>query len=220
MMDATRIGVYGASGSGKSTRVKALLQSAPRVVVFDPMAEYARPRGPMAACHSLAEVLAGLKRGWARGFKLAYVPPAGSEPDALHRLSLLLLQAQRPYFNRQSATQITLVVEEMNLSFPVAELPRELKGFKEICSRGRHYGINVLGVTQLVAEISTRFRGNTDGGAYVFMQGADTACVRTAARLVGAKWAPRLVTLQPHEYLFVRAGQVTEGRNVLKGKRA
>ena len=42
MKDARRIGVYGASGSGKSTLVKAMIGKAPRVVVFDPMDEYAR----------------------------------------------------------------------------------------------------------------------------------------------------------------------------------
>ena len=55
---------------------------------------------------------------------------------------------------------MTLVVEEMNLSFPVAGGVHKCTGFAEICSRGRHYGIDVIGASQRIAEVDTRFRGN------------------------------------------------------------
>lgn len=211
MKDATRIGVYGASGSGKTTCVKALIRRAPRAVVFDPLAEYAR--GGWTAAHSLADVLAALKRGWSRGFRIAYVPPAGGEADALHRLALLLIRAQRPYFEGQDTRKLVLVAEELNLSFPVASLPRELYGFAELCSRGRHHGISIVGVSQRLAEINTRFRGNTEGA--FFFRLADHTDAAVAARMLGPSWRDRLRGLRPHDYLYFANGAVAPGRNRL-----
>lgn len=214
--DAARTLVCGASGSGKTTRVKALLQGQTRVVAFDPLDEYRRA-GRWSHCETMKAVKDAMIRGWGRGFKIAYVPPAGAEPLALHQLSAFLTMAQRPYFEGRDARQITFIVEEMNLSFPVASLPSNLNGFPNICSRGRHSGINVLGVTQRLAEINTRFRGNTTS-AYFFRQGDHTDAA-TAARMVGPQYRSALLALPDHEYLHFAAGQVTRGRNSLRGKR-
>lgn len=210
--DARRIGVYGASGSGKSTRVKDLMRGAERVVVFDPMDEYASHR--FARCTSLARVLAGMKRGWAGGFRIAYVPPSNREAEALHKLALLLMQAQAPYRDERDARKIVLVVEELNLSFPVAALPRDIYGMGELCSRGRHYGIEVIGVTQRLAEVNTRFRGNTSE-AYFFRQ-SDHVDVQAVGRMLGPQWAKHVQELQDHHYLRRVGGQITDGKNILR----
>lgn len=218
MKDARRIGVYGASGSGKSTLVKAMIAKAPRVVVFDPMDEYARALRFHRA-DTLAGVLEAIKRGWAKGFRIAYVPPANAEPDALHRLSCLLLAVNRPY--RESvhgipALKTTLVVEELNLSFPVTGLPAALSGFPELCSRGRHSGIEMIGVTQRVAEVNTRFRSNTED-AYFFRQG-DNRDVGFAVAKLGAKWRAAIMGMQTHDYIKSSGGITTQGRNPLRRK--
>jgi hypothetical protein len=206
--DAQRVGVYGRSGSGKSYHVKrSLLAGRGRVVVFDPMDEYAAERFRRA--DTLAAVLAELRRGWGTGFRIAYVPPAGREPEYLHRLSVLLAQAQAPYLAGRDGRKLTLVVEELNLSFPVGGLPRELSGFGELCSRGRHYGIELVGVSQRVAEVGTRFRGNTDR-AYIFGQ-ADHTSRRTILQMIGPGWGDRLASLGLGEHLVFEGGAVREG---------
>ena len=43
---------------------------------------------------------------------------------------------------------------------PVAGGAEKSPGFAEMCSRGRHYGLDMIGVSQRIAEVSTRFRGN------------------------------------------------------------
>lgn len=211
--DATRIGVYGASGFGKSTRVREIIKDERRIVVFDPLGEYGG-RGRFTTCRALADVLAGLRRGWSSGFRLAYMPPVGHEPEALHRLALVLIQAQRPYFEGKDGRKLTLVVEEMNLSFPVSSLPREVYGFAELCSRGRHYGVSIIGVTQRLAEVNTRWRGNT-GSAYFFRQG-DHVDAGAAVKMIGPTWRPKLAALAKHEFLLFEGGNVKPGRNSLK----
>lgn len=210
--DARRVGVYGASGSGKSTRVKDLMKGASRVVVFDPMDEYGAHR--FARCTSLTRVLALMRKGWGGGFRIAFVPPSNREAEALHKLAILLMQVQGPYRDEKDGRKIVLVVEELNLSFPVAALPRDLYGMGELCSRGRHYGIEVIGVTQRLAEVSTRFRGNTSE-AYFFRQ-SDHVDVMAVGKMLGPAWAKKVQDLQDHHYLRRQGGQITEGKNILR----
>ncbi|MGH1445568.1 MAG: hypothetical protein ACRBBO_05940 [Cognatishimia sp.] len=159
--NAGRIGIWGRSGAGKSTFAKKRLKGQKRIVVFDPLDEYG-PRGDKICTitvHSLPEVLEAMKADW-RGFKIAFVPRSGQEPRYLSALCRLLLKAQQPFKDTGKGAGITLVVEEMNLSFPVHGGEAKSPGFAEICSRGRHYGIEVIGLSQRIAEVSLRFRGN------------------------------------------------------------
>ena len=68
------------------------------------------------------------------------------------------------------------------------------------CSRGRHYGIEIIGAAQRLAEINTRWRGN-ESERFIFRLG-DLADFQTAAR-----WLPdhrdALRHLRQFEYLHV-----------------
>ena len=152
--NAGRVGVWGASGSGKSSYVKAAIADRRRVVVFDPQGEY-----PGKRVGDLESVRREMRANWS-GFRISYTPPAGKEAIALSGLCRLLLAAQRPFKETGRGAPIVLVVEEMNLSFPVHGGAAKCPGFAEICSRGRHYGIEAWGVSQRIAEVDTRFRGN------------------------------------------------------------
>jgi DNA helicase HerA-like ATPase len=206
--DADRIAVFGRSGSGKSTLTKTMLRDRDRVVVVDPMEEYARARGFVRA-DRVAQVLVHLRRSWSRSFRIAFVPAAMREPSELHALSLVLLQAQAPYYEERDDRKLTLVVEELNKAFPVAALPRELYGFGEVCSRGRHYGIEVIGVSQRPAEVNTRFRGNTTASYWFAL--AEAVDETAAARALGRTHAARLRQFPTGRYLRFAAGEVTEG---------
>lgn len=215
--NAQRVFITGASGSGKSTWVKAKLKEYSHVVIFDPLDEYARELKSVKRVTSLQELRAGMKQGWQNGFKTAFVPPQGNlktKANALHKLSEFLLAAQEPYFSAKMKQQLCLVVEEMNLSFPIQNLPEEYWGFGEICSRGRHYGINVLGVSQRVAEVNTRFRGNCD--FHVIFRCADWVDIKTRAQQLGPSVKEQLEGLQVHEFLKVDQNGIEKGQNSLK----
>lgn len=208
--NAGRVGVWGRSGSGKSSYVKHRIRGQGRVIVFDPLDEY-RAEACTALAHSdggLDPVRAAMRAKWA-GFRLAYVPPAGYEPAALSALSRLLMAAQEPFRRTGKGMGITLVVEEMNLAFPTSGGVEKAKGFADICSRGRHYGITIIGVSQRIAEVATRFRGNCTE-TVVFAQRGPRDLAAAASEL-GLHSPDRVRGLDSLAYLHERNGTVAAG---------
>lgn len=208
--DAKAVAVYGRRGAGKSTCVKRLIRDCRRLVVWDPMGEYGRERG-IAATSSVAATLRQMQAGWARGFRVAYVP-SGDFVASLHRLSVALWGAQAPYDAGRDPRKIMLVVEEMNLGFPHS-LPAGKDGFLRLILQGRHRGIEIIGVTQRPALVSPNFRSNT-AETYCFAL-ADHVDLETLKKQVG-KRALELQRLENHRYLHIAGGQVSEGKNRLR----
>lgn len=155
--NAGRIGIWGASGSGKSSYAKQMIQTRRRVVIFDPVGEYSGKQ--FRTCKGIWDAIGDSYLE----FQFVLRPTTGKEPKFLNSLAANLLTVQEPFKEgRRGAPMLTLVVEEMNTSFPVNKGVSEAPAFAEICSRGRHYGIEVVGVSQRIAEVDTRFRGNCD----------------------------------------------------------
>ena len=217
--NAGRVGVWGRSGAGKSAYCKKRIKGRKRVLVFDPLAEYGRDANCKAIHHArrdgLDQVRLAMAANWP-GFRLAYVPPSGQEAKALSALCRLLMAAQRPYQETGKGDPLTLVVEEMNLSFPVSGGAVKCPGFAEICSRGRHYGIEVIGLSQRIAEVDTRFRGNCTETVVFAQKGPRD--IQAAADALGAN-RPQVQALGNLEYLHEAAGQISSGK-LSFGKRA
>lgn len=213
--DARCIAVYGRRGSGKSTRVKALLRGHKRLIVFDPMGEYGR-EGLAEPADTLAEVRAIMRRRWRAGFRIAY-QPAGDYVAKLHHLAEFLWHAQAPYEDGSDPRKLMLVVEEMNLGFPVTKLPRGQEGMLRLVLQGRHRGIEIIGVTQRPAAVSADFRGNV-AETYVLplSQALDYKAV---GEVIGREHEPKLRALQPHHWLHWDGATLTEGRNKLSPRK-
>jgi len=204
--NAGRIGVWGASGSGKSAYVKKAIKGMKRVVVFDPLDEYSTEG--MQRCRTVDEVRVAMVKKW-KTFRIAYVPPAGREPRALSQIAKLLMVAQMPYKSTGKGQGITFVVEEMNLSFPVHGGDAKARHFADICSRGRHYGITVYGLSQRIAEVSTRFRGNCTQSIVLRQQGPRD--IQAAVDASGATRA-EVMALKNLDYIAESNGERTNGR--------
>lgn len=201
--------VVGRRGSGKSTKVKSMIGENSRVIVFDPQDEY-REAG-FGSGNTAELIKTHLARSWEDGFRAAYVPPANRETMALDVLAKFILQIQEPYRAGQDERQITLVVEEMNLGYPVQALPAHFDGMARICNQGRHYGVNVIGVTQRPALVSTTFRGNISE-AFIFplSWGDDKNAV---LQMLGREHADQLTQLADYRCLHWRNGRVSEEGN-------
>lgn len=208
--DAGRIGVWGRSGSGKSTRAKAIIAKAARAVVFDTQREYGELAGFVTA-NTIDQVRQEMAKRWRGSFKIAYVPPAGNEKAALDRLSKLLRLAQTPFFEGSDQRQLSFLVEEMWKSYPVTSLPADMQGFTLLCSEGRHYGIELIGVSQRIAAVSTNFRGNCTE-TYVFRQKGPRD-IKAAADELGDVQPAQIQALQPHHYIHEKDGAITFGKN-------
>lgn len=204
--NAGRVGVWGASGSGKSSYVKLRLRGKSRVVVFDPLGEYSsvgfRP------CNSVAAVQRAMVETWPN-FRLSLVPTGGGEARKLSKLADFLLAVQEPYRTSGKGAPLTLVVEEMNTCFPVSGGAANAPFFADICSRGRHYGIEVFGVSQRIAEVDMRFRGNCNETVVFRQKGPrDT---RAAAAELGCE-PGRVSVLENLHYLHEAGGTITPDR--------
>lgn len=212
--DAIMRAVYGCRGMGKSTQVKELVKGQDRVIVLDPMGEYAHLPGFSAVAWS--EIPAVLQKP---KFRISYKPLRGAAPQALHHICAKLLEQQEPYLDWMARgrpgnppqKQIELVIEEMSLSYPVEKLPADLWGMTEICERGRHAGIDVIGTTQRPASVSTKFRGNVEETFCFHLDLAND--VDGVCTFIGREHRDTIRNLQPHEYLHKTLAGVEVKKN-------
>lgn len=214
-----QIGVWGRRGSGKSSYVKNRTSDLKRVVFFDPMGEYGAIRG-IKSVLSVNHLRLEMRKNW-EGFRVALKPRGGAEPATLSDLAFFLIAAQAPSVKSgKNIRPITLVVEEMNLSFPVAGGESKCPGMAELCSRGRHSYIEMIGASQRIAEVATRFRGNCTETVVFAQKGprdlaASEAELGLGLRSVGAgvaDLAPSKTKTQiVLPYLHEKDGTVTKG---------
>ncbi len=201
-----RIGIYGASGTGKTTLARYFIRNCNRLIVFDPMEDYAKGRG-WVVCHSIEKVKAAIGKRIKKGFKVAFIPMPNFEMETLHELSEYCLWLQSGYSeNKKLQNQLTFVVDELNLGYPARSHKERYNGFPTICSRGRHYGINVYGISQRVAEINTRFRGNTSA-MYILRQG-DLYDIDTLSRMLFTVPKEELITMKNFEVIYKNTDEI------------
>lgn len=204
-LSAGCFGIWGRRGSGKSTWLKQRLAEEPRAIVFDPMGEYGDHGFKLF--RSQRELARHVLAHWG-AFRVAYVPAAGAEAAELSSLSWWLAGVQdRAKEQGKRWEIIAFAIEELNLSFRLQGEGR-CTGFAELCSRGRHRGIEMYGVSQRLPEVSRRFRDNCTDHV-IFCQARSKA--REAALEIDAEEAD-VLRLEPLDYLHSAGGQVLRSR--------
>lgn len=210
-MDGKRIVVFGSSGCGKSTIMRQLTNNADRLIVFDPLPT----RAVTASEDGLKRVtnLSGLKAAFKKKtFRIWYQPPKNKRKqiEALHELSLVLDQLQSPINDGKHMPPVTLVVDEASQSFPVTNLPENLKGFDDVCTTGRHYRMNAVIASQYPAQVNTAARNNASG--WYFFQLTDHTALEVIRKMAGKEVSLMVSKLQPFEYVFLQNGKPTIGK--------
>ncbi|RQQ65551.1 hypothetical protein [Burkholderia stagnalis] len=141
--------VLGASGSGKSSYVKGLMERArpPRLMVFDPDDEW----GAFGTVTTrMADVLAGFQAAGPTGpIRTVFVPSpdpatAVKQFDAFCRIAF-------------AAERMTFIVDELK---SVTTPSRSPVGWGMLTGRGRKRGIRIYGLSQRPASIDKDFLGN------------------------------------------------------------
>lgn len=207
--------VAGMKGQGKTALSDFLARDRSRVVVFDVLGEY-QGKG-FSRVENFNLLMAMIRRDWRKGFRIAYFPSRVNMPKQLDDLAGLLCQVQDPYYKTPDGRvppipKILFIVEEMRWSYNHAAAAK-FDNFASIMTLGRHYGIDVIGTTQRIAEVSPNFRGNCDV-RFFFAQEEHTD-IDTIAKMIGPKNRAALMGLKPHEYLRLYRGQISKGKNRL-----
>lgn len=204
--EAILTGVWGVRKSGKSSFVKDGTDGEKRVVVLDSQNEY-RKEG-FKVVQSVNEMRDEITKS-PKKFRLAIVPKDGAEEIILNQVSDLVLRLQKPFHEGKSKLELTMVVEEMQNCFSVHRGVHKAPKFANICSVGRHSGINVIGTAQRIAEVATRFRDNCDETVILRTVGANS--IKAASEQTGLD-RKEIMALKKFDYVMIKDGVITRGR--------
>lgn len=220
--DAALVAIYGRRGSGKSTLTRALVDDRQNVVVFDPIADYAEMRGwePVQLADNEAvsrkrlnaAAKAALRR---KKFRLAVIPQADEEIACLHILASWLFDLQAGYREGRFREKVTLIVEEMDLSYPVHKLPKGMGGMAKLCNQGRHWGLEAIGVTQFPQQVSKTFRNNT---SYTYAFRLPDTPRRAVEENMNDGHKPTFRNLKQFEFIELSGDQMRVGKTLRSGK--
>lgn len=186
-----RYGIFGASGSGKTTKARQIIKRCNRLIVFDSVKnEWAQKAGEWlgrgaVVCYTLQDLKAALVKRWRKGFKIVFVPPFGREIAALHEVASVIWQAQAG-FGREHWAKITFFVDEAQEGAPAGLKQRyPAHGALRLAVMGRARGINFIVASQRIKSVDINIRSNLTG-LYIFRL-ADLADVQEARRLLMGK---------------------------------
>lgn len=213
--DASVTLIYGRRGSGKSTYAKENFTQ--RVIAFDPQGEY--PGAVVMAGDDITPLAKAAARDWA-SFRLAWrmglsddLADGKDYPEELHRLAKQVWRLQAG-FGRDHNDQVTLLIDEANLSVPVERMVKGSRAIMELALQGRHRGINLVAVTQRPALISADLRGQaSEVITFALAQPDDMAIMR---KIMQSADVDRLASMPDHHYLrWTSKGEITQGKNSL-----
>lgn len=206
---AQRVGIFGASGCGKTTKARELIKGLNRVIFFEPLADDLRrlqAQDGFKVIAGLNNLLQEVRKRFSAGFKLGYYPTAGDEDSELSRLSVALMNLQAGYGFSHNA-QVTLVVDELDLAFPSGISQRDSRnGFKNLCCRGRHTGINIIGLSQRMHLIDNVFRANCSA-MYLFRH-SEPADIDVGVKILGREYRGKFSTLRNFEYIYKQSDKI------------
>lgn len=186
--NAQQIGFWGVKGSGKTSEMVEHMRGQNRIIYFDAMGNMRVPES--TRLKTIRGTLEHIKNHWQRGYKIILEPGNRTSDCMAFMESLLpvLFSVQKPYYNSKKAItgfEITLVIDEAQKFFPRGKLSGEYYGLcEDLFTLGRHYGLNIYGASQRLAQVDTAFRGNCTQ-QFFFAQGdhTDIEAVRNSTGL-------------------------------------
>ena len=198
--------MWGRTRSGKTTLALALTGERHRFVAFDPMGEY-----PGTHVTTVEQLRAAVAKGWRTCFQVSYVPPRGEPwPAALNALAAAVFDMQAHYHDGTDRRPVTFLADELAGAYPNQKPPAGLDNYGDLCRRGSHWGVQLIGISQRPADVSTTFRGATSLDFYFAQR--DERSVAAACERLGRAWRDRVQRLSVGDYVALTETGVIEGR--------
>lgn len=212
--DGRLVSVFGRTGSGKSTLTKSQIKAGRnKLIVFDAVGEYGG-RG-WVQCNTRKDVIAAIKKGWKKGFKISFQPRRGHYIEDLHFLSMIAMSVQQPFKDGRDSRPITLVIEEADVSMPARSVKAQFSGMQSVTLQGRHYGVEAIVISQRPALVSMHYRGNVST-SYVFALGSQNDR-EEIAKVIGRQHLSMLTAMQDHEFIRIQNGSFQKGKTTKTG---
>lgn len=204
MKDAEVALIVGRRGTGKSVRARYMVRNSRRLIVLDPVDDWRGQADRMADTRELTE---RLRQGWSKGFRLRICPDPEHVMAVTDWLCRMLMRAQSGYYAGAHTAKVTLALDELNMAFPPNINTRQFPGVQRAILQGRHYGLEILGITQRPTAIKADFRSNARSRLIYPVE--DHTDMEVLAKQVGPRARQMLADLRPYHCLHVRDGQVS-----------
>ena len=177
-------GIVGRKGSGKSTRARVLVKYAPRILAWDPMADFVDvlPDHFEGLCDELYEYFNEVSTRRLNTFACAVVP------DDLEQEFEPVCQLALDY------GPLLLVVEEAPL---VCRANYLSPVFGKLVRTGRHHGIDVAWTAQRAGEVSRSLTSATD--FFIFFSQTEPRDLDAIAERCGREVAEKVAGLGLHD---------------------
>jgi hypothetical protein len=205
------VGVVGRKGAGKSTRVRTLIQYAPRIVAWDPMGDYDAvipDQFDDVDDELSAYLLAAAK---AKHFACAVVPSVIGDDDDADDLAAPFDRVCRLVYSHE---RLLFVVEEAPLICTPTYMP---SAFGTMVRTGRHRSIDICWTAQRAGEVSRALTSATD--IFIFYSQTEPRDLDAIADRCGGPTAVRVAELHEHESFtwdVIRREVVADSPRLLK----
>ncbi len=160
---ALRVGLFGCSGSGKTTKAKKLLTNVRRLIIIDPQREFMdNPTTTAKKATSRAEFIAILKSNFLKSnFAIIYCPKnLSSLKDDVDFIAKYIYGLQSAYGKGHFA-KITLFIDEAQEAVPSGTYQKNPdNGVLLLARMGRKRGINLVIVSQRLNTVDINLRAN------------------------------------------------------------
>lgn len=214
--DGQRVGIFGASGSGKTTKARGILKACRRLIIFDSVknewvinAQKWLGKKPLVIS-TTGDFLRALKKVFCRpDFLIVFRPNYGQEMDDLNEICGILFRAQTNYGITHNAS-LTLFVEEAQEAIPSGLARINPKHYALLLARmGRAKGINLVIASQRIKTVDITFRANLN--VYYIFRLAELSDINEANQFIKNKDA--LMKLPNGAYFFIGdAGQIKKNK--------
>ena len=177
------VGVVGRKGSGKSTKMREILERCRRLFVMDPMGEHSWIPNRFSDVRQAYQFL-----GWASTQQYcagALIPQRSLEKEFAVLAELVYLSGN-----------LTFGVEEVPMFCQPSYLPPQ---FDRIVRLGRHRKINLVWTAQRMAEVARRLTAATD--VFVLFAHTEPRDLDAIAERCGSEVAKQLAALPVHGYV-------------------
>ena len=183
-----RYGLFGASGSGKTTRARQLVRSCGRLIVFDSLKqEWHNNRkewlgNKAISVFTIEDLKKAIAKNWQKGFKIVFVPTFSMEIKQLDAVCLVIWNVQSG-FGIEHQAKITLLLDEAQEAAPSGlKQIQSNHGALMLSTMGRGRGINFIVCSQRLKSVDINIRSNLTG-MFIFRL-SDLSDIQEAKRLL------------------------------------